>query len=128
MYLVDSSVLIDHLRGGRDPVAEFRLFFEEGRLCTCGIVVCEVLRGIVKRPVFDRMEAFFSLVESVPLDGSLVRETSELAWRLDRQGVVLPLADLFIAAAAMRRNAVVVTTDPHFAAVPGLSVRASLAP
>ncbi len=126
MYLIDSSVLIDILRAGRDPVMEFRVLFEQGRLCTCGIVACEVLRGVVKRPVFERMESFFSLIEQVPLDESLIRETCNLAWRLDRDGVVLPLADLFIASAAMRSDAIVVTTDPHFAAIPGLTVRASL--
>ena len=126
MYLVDSSVLIDHLRAGRDPVTEFRAFFEQGRLCTCGIVVCEVLRGIVKRLVYERMEEFFSLVETVPLDDLLIRETCGLGWRLDRQGIVLPLADLLIAGAAMRAKATVVTTDPHFVSIPGLSVRASI--
>ena len=126
MYLIDSSVLIDDLRAGRDPVAEHQVHFDEGLLCTCGIVVCEVLRGVAKRRVFDRMETFFGLMESVPLDEPLVRDAYLLAWKLDRDGVVLPLPDLLIAAAALRRGATVVTSDPHFASVPGLATRSRL--
>lgn len=44
----------------------------------------------------------------------------ELAWQLDRQGRVLPLQDLHIAACALSINAVVLTTDTHFQEIPGV--------
>jgi predicted nucleic acid-binding protein len=49
-----------------------------------------------------------------------------LAWELDREGEVLPLTDVAIAACAKRVGATVITTDLHFAKVPGLKVRAEL--
>ena len=67
MFLVDSSIYIEKMRGGVDPVKAFAAEFEAGTLLTCGIVVCEVLRGIRDQLIFDRMEDFFNLMQSVDL-------------------------------------------------------------
>ena len=47
---------------------------------------------------------------------------TQLAWSLDRQGVVLPAQDLLIAACALHANATVLTADAHFSRIPGLRV------
>jgi predicted nucleic acid-binding protein len=72
--------------------------------------------------------AFFDLLPEPVLDPEFWREVSELAWRLDRQGAVLPLTDLAIATAAARLSASVVSTDPHFQVIPGLQVLAEVPP
>jgi predicted nucleic acid-binding protein len=55
--------------------------------------------------------------------GRTVWERAEqLAWSLDRQGVVLPSPDLLIAACALHANATVLTADAHFQSIPGLRV------
>jgi predicted nucleic acid-binding protein len=48
------------------------------------------------------------------------QHTLELAWQLDRQGRVLPIQDIHIAACALSINAVVLTHDQHFQEIPGL--------
>ena len=120
MYLIDSSVYIDLLRSRKDPIAQFAARFEQGEICTCGIVICEVLRGIVKRAIYERMKRFFELVEAIELDEELIRKACDLAWDLDREGTILPLSDIFIAAAALHRHATVVTNDTHFSLMPSL--------
>jgi predicted nucleic acid-binding protein len=47
-------------------------------------------------------------------------ETLELAWQLDRQGRVLPIQDIHIAACALSIDAVVLTHDAHFREIPGV--------
>ena len=56
----------------------------------------------------------------VPTDYSLWVETEELIWKLDRQGIVLPLPDVAIACCARRIGAVVLTHDAHFHQIPGI--------
>jgi len=51
-----------------------------------------------------------------------VSHRSELAWRLDRNGTVLPLTEVSIAACSMRIGAKLITTDDHFSKVSGLSI------
>jgi predicted nucleic acid-binding protein len=47
---------------------------------------------------------------------------SQLAWALDRQGIVLPAQDILIASHALHADALVLTHDTHFSSVPGLRV------
>jgi predicted nucleic acid-binding protein len=52
-----------------------------------------------------------------------VGEAAELAWTLDRKGIVIPAQDLVIACCAHRIGAVVLTMDAHFRRIPDLLVR-----
>ena len=128
MFLVDSSIYIETIRGGEDPVHVYAAEFEDSTLITCGIIMCEVLRGIRDRQVFNRMEEFFSLLPAVEFDNALWQTACRLAWQLDRQGKVLPLSDILIATAALQSNAIIVSTDKHFFAIPDLKVTRELHP
>ena len=50
----------------------------------------------------------------------------QLAWELDRRGIVMQLTDLVIAACALESNAAVLTHDADFRRVPGLRVLSRL--
>jgi predicted nucleic acid-binding protein len=126
--LVDSTHYISLLRKGLDPRHELAGWAASGRLHGCGIVRGEVLRGCRHPDVKADLCAFFDLLPEPVLDPDFWREVSELAWRLDRQGAVLPLTDLAIATITARLNAAVISTDPHFHAVPGLQVLAEVPP
>jgi predicted nucleic acid-binding protein len=126
LLLVDSSIYIDLLRAGRSPVDELRPGLENGTILTCGVIMLEVLRGIIDDRVRAWMEELFREMTTCALDDRLWSDTARLAWELDRRGTVLPVPDLAIASCALRARAVVVSTDPHFRQVPNLSVFASL--
>lgn len=123
MILVDSTKYITWMRGGKSPVALLAPQLKSGQLVSCGIVRLEVLRGVIQPRVKDELAEFFDLVTSVPLDARVVERATELAWSLDRKGLVLPSTDLIIAAAAAEVSADVITEDPHFAHIPGIRAR-----
>jgi predicted nucleic acid-binding protein len=56
----------------------------------------------------------------VPTDNRLWESTEELLWRLDRQGIVVPMIDALIAESARRIGAVILTLDSHFQLIPGI--------
>jgi len=126
--LVDSSFYIALMRQGRDPLAVLALTSATRDLVTCGVVRCEVGRALRFPKPREAFERFFNVMIQVPTDNSLWAEVESLAWKLDRQGTVLPLPDLIIACCAFRAGAVVLTFDTHFNRIPGLRVLDRLEP
>ena len=120
MVLVDSSIYVHLLRAGLDPVAQLAERFEVTELVGCDVVRCEVLRGIIRPKVRADLAMFFNLLVHVTMDDRAWRETENLAWRLDRDGNILPLTDLMIAVCALRSGAELLTQDHHFKIIPRL--------
>jgi predicted nucleic acid-binding protein len=126
VVLVDSSVFIRLLREGRDPAQELVSRAGESDLATCGMVRMEVLRGMKSPKARRALEEFFEAMRFVPSDAALWKKATDLAWRMDRAGRVLPLQDIFIAACAFNIDAAVLAFDSHYAAIPGLRVISDL--
>lgn len=59
---------------------------------------------------------------NISSDNDLWMEATELAWKLDRKGIVIPGADIVIAASALRAGAAILTSDIHFQQIDGLQV------
>lgn len=114
MILVDSSVYIDWLRLRRDPVKVLDVWLQAHRVLTCGVVRCEVLRGIRNARALERMTNLFDVLIDIPLDRQIWNATLQLARNLDSRGRVLPLTDLVIAASAMHWDALLITADRRF--------------
>jgi predicted nucleic acid-binding protein len=72
--------------------------------------------------VHRRFQAFWDSMINVSLDDTIWKTTEETLWRLDRAGVILPLADVAIACCARVAGAVVLTCDFHFRRIPGTRV------
>ena len=95
-------------------------------IAVCGVIRCEVARGI-RDPFFrERFTKFWNLMINVATDDRLWQETEQTAWELDRKGVTLPLTDIVIACCAKRIGAVVLTFDKHFEHIPGLKTAQEL--
>ena len=96
------------------------MLFRSRDLVVCGIVRCEVGRGLREARVRERFHAAWDVMINVPADEHLWTEVESLAWDLDRKGTALPVTDLVIACSARRVGAVVLTFDRHFAGIPGI--------
>jgi predicted nucleic acid-binding protein len=123
MILVDSTIYIDWFRRRIDPRPLLVPWIKARAVSICGIIRVEVIRGVVRPDQKAKICALFDLFEEVPTDSDLWREVTELAWRLDRQGTVLPLTDIAIAVCSLRTGATLITTDEHFGKISGLSTR-----
>jgi predicted nucleic acid-binding protein len=118
--LVDSSWYIRHFREGADPLRELMPIAHARDVATCGIVRCEVGRGIRDPALLRKFDARWDVMLNVPLDNKLMAEAESLAWKLDRSGLTLPLPDILIACCARRIGAVLLTHDDHFSLIPGI--------
>lgn len=123
---VDSSYYIAQMREGEDPLRKLTLAAASRDLVVCGVVRCEVARGIRIPKALDRFRAVWDVMVNVPTDNRLWNDVEQVAWSLDRKGILLPLTDLVIACCAMRVGAVVLTCDNHFYDIPNLRVTSQL--
>lgn len=120
--LVDSNVYIDLLNRRLDPATIIGNWAGTSELVICGMVRLEVLRGLKNPRAFQRISDFMDVMINVPTSNSFWTEASELAWKLDRKGMVIPSPDIIIATSAMRISAAVLTSDTHFQYVDGLEI------
>jgi predicted nucleic acid-binding protein len=118
--LVDSSYYIRLARAGRDPLRELAVIAAQRDLVICGVVRCEVARGLRSKSVLESFHRAWSVMRYVPTDNRLWADVEETLWGLDRRGTVLPLTDVVIACCARRVEGLVLTYDRHFDAIPGI--------
>jgi predicted nucleic acid-binding protein len=123
-YFLDTTFLIDYLRGDPGAVSRFQELFEtDDRLLVNDVVVCELATGARTDP----NPALLALLE--PLE--FVQAGSEAAltagrWRATahRKGWTLSLADALIAAAAAASEATILTRNGRDFALTPVSLEA----
>lgn len=119
--MLDSTVLIDYLRG-RPAVARVRALRASGDVpATTAINVEEIVRGL--RPAeADAAERLFAGLVVLPVDARAGRLAG--AWRRDfaTRGVTLWQADCLIAATVSVHAAVLVTGNPKEFPMPDLAL------
>jgi predicted nucleic acid-binding protein len=120
VILVDSTIYIDWFRQRIDPRPLLESFIKSRSLAVCGVIRAEVIRGVIHPNQKMRIDVFFDLMEDIEIGSSIWHQVSELAWRLDRQGTVLPLADIVIACCALQMDAILITADSHFSKISDL--------
>ncbi len=126
LVLPDSNFYINCARAGIDPFVELGTHADEMEFATCGMVVIEVCRGRSNPVILHRFRERFAIMPFLPAGKSAWDQATQLAWSLDRKGIVLPATDLLIAACALQAKAAVLTSDAHFQHIPGLRVLQSL--
>ena len=126
LVLPDSNFYINRARAGLDPFVELASHTDEWEFATCGMVVLEVCRGRRDPNLRKRFQERFAIMLYIAAGNSVWERAGQLAWSLDRQGIVLPAPDLLIAACALQAKAAVLTADAHFQEIPGLRVIESI--
>jgi predicted nucleic acid-binding protein len=122
LVLPDSNFYITRARAGLDPFVELAAHTDEWEFATCGMVVLEVCRGRRDPNLLKRFQERFAIMLYIAAGNSVWERAGQLAWSLDRQGIILPAPDLLIAACALQAKATVLTADAHFQEIPGLRV------
>jgi predicted nucleic acid-binding protein len=121
LVLVDTCIWIPFFN--RPQSAEKKAvdaLLDDDRAALIGPIVTEILQGFSRDAQADYVGSLLRGVRYL----EVLRDDWEAAARLGRRVVAsgnrLPLSDLVIAAVAMRIDADVYTSDPHFDLVPNL--------
>lgn len=122
MILIDSCMYIPLLRRGIDPAREFSVLAEQDDICTCGMVRCEITRGVPIPKVRRALQTYLDCLLYIPTPNKIWERTEELLYDCGRRGHIIPATDGIIAACALSAGAAVLTLDKHFRFIPGLQV------
>ena len=119
--LVDRSWYFAEAAGGRDPLRELAFIAESRDIATCGLIRDEVGRRVREPRSLERFRAAWELMVNVPSDMDCWEKTMELGCLLDRRVLDIPLPELHVATCALSISAVVLTYEPLYDKIPGLS-------
>ncbi len=116
LCLVDTSVWIYALRKAFVP--EIKSYVErmidEGQIVTIPIIKLELLAGTKTKREFSRLKSRLDALPEVAFTEGLWDAAQELAFRLRRKGIAIPLIDILIIAGARSADAVLIHRDRHF--------------
>jgi len=107
-YLLDTDVIIWHLRGHEPTEAILRAIEGEQPLGCSALSVFEVWSGVRSREE-DPTRRFLETLHQVPADGPIAEAAAEYWRHFRHRGVTLGRADALIAATARVRDLVLVT-------------------
>jgi len=120
-YLIDSDVLIWHLRGHQPTVQLLRTLVQKSRQeevvlpLGCSVIsVFEVWAGM-RRGEKAATERLLSSLERYPVDEVIAKQAADYYQAFVKQGVTLHIADLMIAATALEYQLTLVSYNyDHF--------------
>ena len=113
-FLVDTSAWLDALqpRAGREEVRErVRRLVAEDSVVTIGAVRTEVLRGTRDEAEYRRLSTMLDALTRMPTEERDWDAAARLGLALRRAGTTVGLADLVLAAVAIRHGVTVLHAD-----------------
>ena len=118
-YLVDSCVLIAHLRGHPSTTELLTRLALEGHLGIAAISRTEVIAGM-REHERERTLSFLNALLCYPLDAALADLTGDYVRHYRTQGITLDIPDAMIAATAIRHKLVLLTYNQRHFPMPEL--------
>lgn len=126
-HLLDTSVIIDYLRG-KDEVVEI-IDNLEGEVSSSFVCLAELFEGVAreKNPekTSEKIIGFFgTFSKTYGLDEKIARKFGETRKELKDKGTVIEDMDILIAATCLANDLVLLTkNEKHFARVKGLRIK-----
>ncbi len=113
-YLLDTSILIDFLRGQDYAANLLGLLREKAPLALCPITAAEVYAG-AKEKELPKTETFFKALKFYPVTLKASLQAGRGKFTFSQKGTTLNLSDALIAAVAVENSLALVTRNKkHF--------------
>jgi predicted nucleic acid-binding protein len=122
-FLLDSDVVIWHLRGNARVVELVLPLARRGRIGLSAITRAEVLLGVRKHERELTLE-FLDSCETFPVTATTADRASEIFHGFRSQGITLSLPDSLIGATALLAAIPLYTCNPRHYPMPDLDLRA----
>jgi hypothetical protein len=121
--LPDTSVWIAYFKN-RDAALTAMLdgFLLQDRICINGVILAELIQGIRNSAEKKELADLMSAVHALEIPMADWRLAGEISSELRQKGITLPLADIAIAANAIRNKVKVLTYDAHYSQFEHLDV------
>lgn len=120
--LVDTTIWIEFFRRRSTVADHLEMLLIENVVCTCGIVMFEVLQGIKSEGEKNKILSLLATLPYIEMTKKLWQIAAEISILAKKNGMNLPLSDIFIAAIAIENDLPIYTLDNHFTQIPNLKL------
>lgn len=120
-FLIDTDILIDHLRGYPQARAYLEERHKKGDLLYCSVITRAELFSGLRPGEEERVRALLDSLQEVPVDRAIAEEAGAYRRRFGK-GRKLLLPDALIAASAKERGAALVTLNVKHFPMEGISI------
>ena len=122
-YLLDTTVIIDYLRGREEIVRLIKRLFSQGSsLGCCPVNIIEVYAGM-KSKEEEITEEFLNSLEYYELTKDIAEEAGKYKRSYQKKGVTLSLPDVVIATIVIHNNLILLTDNSRHYPIPGLKLK-----
>ncbi|MEA1964400.1 MAG: PIN domain-containing protein [Candidatus Aerophobetes bacterium] len=122
-YLLDTTIIIDYLRGKQKIVKLLKKIFSEGSLLSCcSINIIEVYAGM-KEKEEEITKEFLNNLEYYYLTKDIAEKTGRYKGNYQKKGVTLSLPDAAIVTIAIHNNLTLLTDNVKQYPMPELKLR-----
>ncbi len=125
MYLVDSDVLINFLKGEKEAVKTIRKL-QNQPLYISIISVGEILEGLFETKNKKKLTSFKELLKTVTIinvDLPIIEKFAFIRKSLRQKGLLIDNFDLLIASTCLTHDLILITMNvSHFKRIPGLKI------
>lgn len=122
-YLLDTTVIIDHLRGDRKVTSYLEEIGQRGDIAGCCCVnVAETYAGMRKKER-EKTDEFMGSLYYFEVSREIAKFTGELRQKCAQKGKTLATTDVIIAAAAISYNLTLITKDAKHYPFPELKIK-----
>lgn len=120
-YLLDTGVLIRHLRGRQDVVRFTRGLGRKKRVAVSAITHLELFVGAHPQEEYGTRK-FLSCFQTIPLDADIGQRAGQLIRQQRAKGHTFSIPDAIIAATTLQHGLTLVTFNPRDFDLPGLQL------
>ena len=117
MVLIDTTVWIDFFAGKSTPqVSVLELLLSEGEdVCTCGIVLAEVLQGLRDDRTYRKIKSYFGNLIYLQMNQNAFVKSADMYRSLRKKGITIRKSlDCMIAAVAISHYVQLLHNDRDF--------------
>ena len=119
--LADTSAWIEYFNSTSKTGNILESLMSSDSIVTCGIVIFELMQGIKSGKEKSTILNAISELPYIEMNLNLWQKSSALSASLRKNGLILPISDIFIATIAIAHNLRILTLDKHFESIPGLT-------
>jgi predicted nucleic acid-binding protein len=121
--LVDTSVWVDFFRGVASIKELLTKLIDRDRVFTAGPVLFELLQGIRSPEEREQVKEALLSVNFLEITPEDWEGAALISRELRSKGVTIPMTDLLLAQLAKTHALEIISLDPHFDQIPGITHR-----
>jgi predicted nucleic acid-binding protein len=121
--LVDPSVWIDFFRGVASIKELLTKLLARDRVFTAGPVLFELLQGIKSSEEREQVKQALLSVNFLEVTLEDWEGAAVISRELRSKGITIPMTDLLLAQLARTHDLEIISLDPHFDQIPGITRR-----